>query len=132
MARTHAGLVPADLRATVLVGARDIEEAERAVMAEHGVPVAAAADDIAARLDGTDRTYLHLDMDVHDGLQVRTNAFAAPDGPKVADVRALLAAVPRTAVLSVTGLDPAAADGTTAADIAIGHIEAAVAARDTA
>ena len=122
MAKTYAGLQPATLAHTALFGARDIDPAEQALLDAHGVPLAQSAAAINTRLTGTRHTYVHLDMDVHNALMVRTNATPAPNGPSAEHVRATLTKINRTAVLGITGLDPAAQDSKAASEIAIGHI----------
>lgn len=123
MAREHAKLAaPVSLEKAALYGARDIDDGERALMDMHGVPVAKTAADINARLNGAKSTYVHLDMDVHDELAVRTNMFAVPDGPSVEDVRSTLTSLDQISAMSITGLDPAAADVAKASRIAIEHV----------
>ncbi len=123
MARTHAGLeIPADLAKAALYGARDIEPAEQALIDMHAIAFADTAAEINAHLAGTTATYVHLDMDVHDGLEVRTNAFAVPDGPSVDAVRTVLTGLDNIAAIAITGLDPMAADTAKASRIAIEHV----------
>ncbi len=123
MAREHAGLTsPISLEKTALFGARDIDDAEQALMDMHGVPVAKTAADINARLSGAKSTYVHLDMDVHDELAVRTNMFAVPNGPSVEDVRSTLTSLNQISSIAITGLDPAAADVAKASRIAVEHV----------
>ncbi len=122
MAREHAGLAaPASLAKSALFGARDIDPAEQALIDMHGIVLARSAADINARLAGAS-AYVHLDMDVHDALNVRTNSFAVPDGPSVDAVRDALIGIDNVAVVAITGLDPAAADTATASRIAVEHI----------
>lgn len=123
MSRAHVKLTtPAPLEKTALFGARDIDPAEQALMEMHGVPVVKDAAAINARLAGSNATYVHLDMDVHDELIVRTNAFAVPDGPSVEAVREALTGIDNIAAISITGLDPMAADTAKASRIAIEHV----------
>ena len=129
MATGHAGLTPASLANAALFGARDIDPAEADLIAANAVPAATTSDEINRRLSGTRATYLHLDMDVHDALEVRTNSFAIAGGPSVASVRETIIAIDRVAAVAITGLDPAAPDGAKAAKIAIEHILALVKAR---
>lgn len=123
MTQAHAKLTnPASLQNVTLFGARDIEPAEQALIDAHGISIVKAPDELAARLSGHSRVYVHLDMDVHDALTVRANSFAVPNGPDIDTVRAALRAVPNLKCLAITGLDPASPDATKAADIAIDHI----------
>ena len=105
-----------------MFGARDIDDAEQALIDMHGVVLAQSAADINARLEGASAAYVHLDMDVHDALNVRTNSFAVPDGPSVEAVRDALVGIDNVAVVAITGLDPAAADTAKASRIAVEHI----------
>ena len=123
MAREHAGLTsPVNLDKTALFGARDIDDAEQALIAMHEIPIATSAAEINQRLAGTKSTYVHLDMDVHDALTVRTNTFAVPEGPSIERVRETLVAINNVAAIAVTGFDPAAADTAKASRAAIEHI----------
>jgi arginase len=123
----HAGLTPVRWADVVLVGARDIEQPEADIIAQNAIPVIGRgeSDVIVDRLNASARTYVHLDMDVHDPSSVPARHFPVAGGLKAGDVRALLQAVPRLAALSVTGLDPSASDGKTAEQVAIAHIIAA-------
>ncbi|MEM1307583.1 MAG: arginase family protein, partial [Pseudomonadota bacterium] len=123
MATRAVGLKPIDLTQTVMVGVRAMDDVERPEFERSDIAKAATADDVADALSGTDETYLHLDMDVHDPVHLAANGYPAPGGPSPAHVRALLGAVPRVAAMSVTGLDPAVAPADSAVDIAIGHIQ---------
>ena len=123
MAREHAKMSqPVSLEKAALFGARDIDDAEQALMDMHGVPVAKSAADINARLSGAKSTYVHLDMDVHDELSVRTNMFAVPNGPSVEDVRSTLTSLNQISSMAITGLDPAASDVAKASRIAVEHV----------
>jgi arginase len=127
MAKQLAGLRPAFARDVCLYGARDIDPGENLFMTVEGIPVISAAEEAADRLDECKRVYIHLDMDVHDALQVRTNNFAVPDGPSVDEVRTMLTEAAQRyplAAMSVTGLDPAAPDAELAISTAIDHIRA--------
>jgi arginase len=133
MAGQIAGLRdPASAEHVVLFGARDIDPGEAAFIAARGIPSEAAALPDLGRLSACRRVYVHLDMDVHDALAVRTNNFAVPGGPSAKAVRDALARIAETtplAALSVTGFDPAAPDSASATAIAIEHVLAACAHR---
>lgn len=129
MGRQIAGLPMAPARASdvCLFGARDIDPGEAALIAEHGIPVAADADEAVRHLTGCERVYIHLDMDVHDARRMRTNNVAVPGGPGVEEVGALLAGASArlpVGALALTGLDPAAPDAELAIRAAIAHIRA--------
>jgi arginase len=127
MAGQVAGLQPASADNVCLFGARDIDPGEAEYIAAHGIPNTADLPLDAGRLSACERVYVHLDMDVHDGLTVRANNFAVPGGPSAETVRAALVEASRglpVAALSITGLDPAAPDADLAMRIAIDHARA--------
>lgn len=127
MSRERAGLVPALLDDVVLVGVRDVEPAEAEIIARERLPVVMAdGDAMRDRLAGAARTYLHLDMDIHDPTRVPTRRTPMSGGLKAGDVRGLIEMCPRPAALAVTGLDPAVSEGKTAAQVAIAHVLTAV------
>lgn len=123
MTRAHAKLIsPASLQHATLFGARDIEPAEQALIDANDISIASRPDELAGRLTAHGRVYVHLDMDVHDAMAVRTNSFAVPHGPDTDTIRAALKAVPNSKCLAITGLDPASPDAAKAADMAIEHV----------
>lgn len=124
MAQSIAGATPMSLENVALFGARDIDTAEETFLTEDAIPVVSSVGEANARLAGTRTTYVHLDMDVHDALQVRTNRYAVPDGPSAEDVRGMLTGVDRLGVLAVTGLDSSADGGREALVVAIDHVQA--------
>ncbi|MGI9520975.1 MAG: arginase family protein [Hyphomicrobiaceae bacterium] len=131
MSRKHAGLsCPVSLANVAFYGTRQVEDAEQALIDMHQIPKATTAVEINERLSNVKQVYIHLDMDVHDSLSVRTNTFSAPDGPTVGEVREVLVGVEGVAALAITGLDPAAADTATASRIAIEHVLAIAGALD--
>ena len=123
MARKLTGLEPAALANVALFGARDIEEGEQRLIDANKIPIATSAAAINQQLAKTDQTYVHLDMDVHDELAVRANAFAVPGGPSIEDVRETLSGLSKVCALAITGLDPAAEDADKACQIATTHIK---------
>jgi arginase len=122
LATTSVPFAPASLNRTALFGTRDIDPSEKELIDRHSVPIATNAAGINARFHPAGPTYVHLDMDVHDAITVRTNRFAIAGGPDVATVRSALTSIERVGAIAVTGLDPAAPDGRKAADIAIDHL----------
>lgn len=123
LAVDYAGLVPTRLEDVVLIGARDIDPSEAAIIEREAIPVVHNdGHQVAERLSGAAQTYIHLDMDVHDPAAVRANGFTAPNGLRAGDVRDLIEACPRIGALAITGLDPAASEGKTAAQVAIAHV----------
>ncbi len=128
MAQTWGGLQPASLSATALFGVRDLDPAEQALIAAQTIPVATSFGEINTRLAKTATTYLHLDMDVHDAVTVRTNDYAVPGGPTTEQVRSAITSIERLGAVAITGLDPAAEDSKRATQIAVDHILAIAAA----
>jgi arginase len=104
----------------LLVGARDLDPAEREVLDGSRIrllPARAAEVAAAGFPPGVRRVHLHVDLDVHDSRLVgRANEYAAPDGPDAAEVRRVVEAVSAgLPVVSATfaAYDPAAdVDGT--------------------
>jgi arginase len=101
----------------MLVGARDLDPAERALL-EHS-PISWLRP--GAELDTRARThleriraevsqvYLHIDLDVLDPGVARANGYAAPDGLSAADVVALAREIVRhapIAAVALTAFDP--------------------------
>lgn len=120
LAASVPGFAPVPGAHVVLVGARDLSDAERALVAELGItwvradalradPTAALApvlDRLAGQ--GVRRAYVHVDLDVHDPAQAPVNGFQPPGGLTPADVR--------TVVGLVAGRLPLAAAALTAYD----------------
>src|SRR3569833_2306002 len=81
---TVPGFRPVPDEHVLLVGARDLDPAERAVLDESRIRLlqARAAEVAAAGFPPrVRRVHLHLDFDVHDSRLVgRANSFAVPDG----------------------------------------------------
>ncbi len=130
MAETHAKLEPAAIDAVALFGARDVDGAERDLIDNANIPIFQQPAELARFVSKQPQTYIHLDMDVHDALTVRTNSFAVPGGPSVDDVRGAIGQIANGCVLGLTGLDPQAADAEAAMEIAIDHVAAFLAARE--
>jgi arginase len=73
----------------VLVGGRDLDDAEVELMARHGV---VRTDDPAAALDGRE-VFVHLDVDILDPSVMPGQLYPAPGGLETAQLRELLADV---------------------------------------
>jgi arginase len=132
----------------LLVGARDLDPAERALLAPSEVTqlpaealrgggrngVAAALAPHLDRLAGrTERAYLHLDLDVLDPEEGRANAYAAAGGLRLAEALELIEAVAGRlplAAAALTSFDPAADPSGRAATAAKRLVLAMVAAAD--
>lgn len=112
---TLAGFRPVPDEQVLLVGARDLDAAERAVLDGSRIRLlpARAADVAAAGFPRrVRRVHLHVDLDVHDSRLVgAANEYAVPGGPDAAEVRRIVEAVSaRLPVVSATfaAYDPAA------------------------
>lgn len=100
-----------------LVGARDVDAAEADLLRASAATVLARSDvpaQLSATLDTlrreTGTLYLHIDLDVLDPGEGRANAFAAPDGLRLAQVLELIAAARarfRLGAVALTAYDPA-------------------------
>ena len=112
------------LERVALFGAREIDPGEMELMKAHDIPIVTSASGARDRFGDAADVYVHLDMDVHDGLTVRTNRFAAPDGPTASEVRDMLTGVERVGVLAVTGLDSSIEGPEAALKVAVDHIHA--------
>ncbi|OFW64214.1 MAG: hypothetical protein A2Y74_06195 [Actinobacteria bacterium RBG_13_63_9] len=103
----------------MLAGARDLDPAERALLATSAttvvparalradsVELSAALATLAVRVSGV---YLHLDLDVLNPMEVRANQFAAPGGPTTTELAAVLRSIGKQmhiAAVAVTAYDP--------------------------
>ncbi|HEV7589840.1 MAG TPA: arginase family protein [Longimicrobium sp.] len=112
------GFAPVAEENVLLVGARDLDPAEREYLersrvhlltpgeARGGDALADALDTLAGRVQ---RVYLHVDLDVHDPADGAANAFAAPGGLTAVEVqrvvREVAARVP-IAAAALTAYDP--------------------------
>lgn len=122
--------VPDD--ALVLIGARDLDDAERPLLDRSGVRVVppgnAISEQLAAAVEGWPdavvEAYVHVDLDVLDVDEAVVNEFAAAGGITLTDLLACIDAVAMHVPIgaaALTALDPAAdVDGrATAAAIAV-------------
>ena len=140
------GMRPVEDRRLVLIGARDLDPPEQALLDGSGIGHVAPASvrergarDAVAPLvagmtggDGPARFYLHVDLDVLDPSIARANRFAAPGGLTVEHVVAVagLAADAGTlAGAAITAFDPAfddhGRDSAAATRIALGILRQA-------
>ena len=96
------GFTPVAEERVVLLGARDLDDAEREMLADSEVAwlpppslradaaaLPAALDAVASRAD---RLYLHLDLDVIDPAELRANLYACEGGLTVDEAAAAVAA----------------------------------------
>ena len=110
------GFTPLDLGRVTLVGARDLDPAEAALLSGGTVPMVAvdsAAGGVGQRLremgSPPPPVYVHLDLDVIDPAHARANQYAAPGGLAPAVLMRTLGAIVATAplyALAITAYDP--------------------------
>ena len=102
VARRFDGFTPVVEERVVLLGARDLDDAEREMLSSSEVAwltpeslrsdataLPAALDAVASRAD---RLYLHLDLDVIDPAELRANLYACEGGLTVDEAAAAIAA----------------------------------------
>jgi len=120
MTRTVEGFQPVPDSAVVLLGARDLDKGEEALVAQSGI-TRLSASEAPARLmpllqsitPKVDRVYLHLDLDALDPAEGRANSYAAAGGFMRADLIAFLAKIAaevRISALTVSAFDPSCDD----------------------
>jgi arginase len=105
LASSIPGFRPVADADVVLVGARDIDDAESRELAASRVTRVAASrlesDGASAALEPAlselarhvSRVYLHIDLDVHDPTEAQANQYAVPGGLSAATVRDLVRVV---------------------------------------
>ena len=117
MAATIPGFRSVPESRVCLVGARDVDAAEAELLRASAATVLPPADvplRLSATLDTIRResgtVYLHVDLDVLDPGEGTANAFAAPDGLRLAQVLEVIAATRarfRVGAVALTAYDPA-------------------------
>ncbi len=133
LARTVPGFDPLPGERILLVGARDIEAAERELLQRVGVRRVAHPDDLveaytAIRLQAHG-VYLHLDLDVLDPTDAIANGWPTPGGPSVDDVIRGAADVGRLSLIEAIGIasyDPAIDRDGRARQAALAIVDAAL------
>ena len=122
MTRTIDGFRAIDDRRVLLIGARDLDPGERAVIERSALTWTSAErlrDDgltrallpglASLRAAGVRRVYLHVDVDVHDPALAPANGFPAPGGLSPDDVQAIAMLVGEPfgiAGLGISAYDP--------------------------
>jgi arginase len=140
MTATIPGFQPVDESRVLLVGARDLDPAERALiddstmvwasaerLHEHGLTHALLPGFSALRAAGVRRVYLHVDVDVHDPELAPANGFRAPDGLSPDDVQAIVMLVGELFEIAAVGLsayDPAYDPDGVTRDVALRLVDA--------
>jgi arginase len=114
------GFSPIAEERVVLVGARDLDPSEQAMLAtsrirrvpvgaDGGLDPSALEDAVRAAEAGADGVYLHFDLDVIDPEQARANGFAALNGVRIEAAVAAVSRIRSTArirAMAVTAYDP--------------------------
>jgi arginase len=121
MTASVPGFAPIPEERVILVGARDLDDGERAVIESSPITHVQAS---AVRTDGVERAlgpavdarrgraeqvYLHLDLDVHDPDDAQANGYPAPEGLTRAHVRDVVNVVADRipiAAAAITAFDP--------------------------
>ena len=129
LAATVPGFAPVPDDCVCLIGTRDIDSLERALLDQSRVQVVEpktvrtrlqpVLSSIAQRVD---RIYLHLDLDVVDAGVARANSYAVGDGMGVADIEYAIGEIAgrfRIAAVTLSAYDPSADPDGEAAAIAI-------------
>jgi arginase len=116
MAATIPGFRPIPESRVLLIGTRDIDPAEAALLDASTCTVLPPAD-IPPRLSGTldtlrtraETVYMHIDLDVLDPQEGRANAFAAPGGLLLDQLIGIIQALHRRfqiGAVALTAYDP--------------------------
>ena len=107
MAAGLPGFRPVPERNVALVGARDVDDAERERLERAGIDVLRDPGELGDL--GAEPVYLHVDLDVLDPSEGRVNRFAAPGGltaDALLEALSSLASRLPLAAASVTAYDP--------------------------
>jgi arginase len=133
LARSIPGFAAVKGERIVLVGSRELEDAEVALLDAAGVRRVSGREPLgdAVVSDGTDGSYLHFDLDVLDPSEAVTNQWAPEGGLTVAAVRDAAAEVRRRSRIKAIGVasyDPEADRDGRGARAAAAILEAALGA----
>jgi arginase len=122
LAAALPGFHPVPERSIALIGARDLDPLEAALLERSAIRRIAGArlrrdlPTVLAASEASAPTYLHLDLDVLDPREARVNPYAAPDGLSRADVAWAITAIAQSVPLgaaALTAYDPGSdAEGT--------------------
>jgi arginase len=123
------GFRPIDERTVVLIGTRDLDPLEAALLQGSRIrqvaPASVRADlgpALAAIAEARTTAYLHLDLDVLDPSEGRVNCYAAPGGLSRADVAWAIEQIGESfdiVAAAMTALDPASDPDHRALDAAV-------------
>lgn len=97
LAETVLGFQPVEERRVVHVGAHELDDAERELLARSEIAVITpdrVGSGVVSALQGlrslTTDLYVHVDLDVLDPSEGRANTYAAPDGLRVAETASVM------------------------------------------
>ncbi len=140
LARTLPGFKAVPEECVTLVGARDLDEAEKNRLSHSRVTLVGASrlrtelpKAIASVGRHVDRVHVHIDLDVLDVAVARANSYAVTGGLTVDDVELALRLIGDALAISgitLSAYDPAEDSGGDAAAAAIRIVEAALGAAD--
>ena len=137
LAASVPGFGPVPETQAVIVGARDLDVDERALLDSSAVHLVdpqrirhhglnAALEPLLARIQTqTQRAYLHIDLDVLDPGEARVNQFASPGGLTLTEVLGIVSLVRERfalAAAAITAYDPEYDEGEKAVRAAVGVI----------
>lgn len=137
LAATVPGFCPVPETQALLVGARDFDVNERALLDSSAVHVIdpqrirtqGLRDELGPRLAKirtyTGRAYLHIDLDVLDPAEARANQYAAPGGLTLAELLGIISLVREQfalAAAAITAYDPEYDEGEKALSAALAVI----------
>lgn len=130
------GFVPLPDAAVRLVGAHDIDPAERDALRASAIrhePASALgaslAERVRAQLPAAAPLYLHLDLDVLDVAEGRANAYATSGGASARGLRAFCEALGAPDAVTLSAYDPAADGDRRVQEVALAAVEALLGAR---
>lgn len=108
LARTIPGFNPVPGNRILLVGSRDLESEEIALLERMGVERVAATEDpgsrVAALSHQIDGVYVHLDLDVLDPSEAVANQWAPPGGLTVEAMKQAVASIQRHTRIDALGI----------------------------
>ena len=127
-----AGLEPIPERDVVLCDARNLDLKEAVALRASAITHLASIDDAVAALPADRPVYVHIDVDVVNGGELKKTLYPEPGGPSGADVRRALVHLRETrdvAAVSMTAWSPTLdADGQ-AAEFCLGLLDLLAAPR---